>query len=88
MTDPELIPYWTSTGKDARALGFRPVAGTRFPFVAKPMPGWRGIVDCEVLDVRERELLRYVQARRRGWLNHGEPAPMARAGLQGSARRP
>ncbi|HEX7307867.1 SRPBCC domain-containing protein [Lentzea sp.] len=59
MTDPDLIPYWTSTGKGARAVGFRPVAGTRFQFVAKPMPGWRGIVDCEVLEVREQELLRY-----------------------------
>jgi len=59
MTDPDLIPYWTSTGKGARAVGFQPVAGNRFQFVAKPMPGWRGIVDCEVLEVRERELLRY-----------------------------
>jgi uncharacterized protein YndB with AHSA1/START domain len=59
MTDPDLIPYWTSTGKGARAVGFQPVAGNRFQFVAKPMPGWRGIVDCEVLEVRDRELLRY-----------------------------
>ena len=59
MTDPDLIPYWTSTGKGARAAGFLPVTGTRFQFVAKPMPGWRGIVDCEVLEVREHELLRY-----------------------------
>jgi uncharacterized protein YndB with AHSA1/START domain len=59
MTDPDLIPYWTSTGKGARAVGFEPVAGNRFQFVATPMPGWRGIVDCEVLEVRERELLRY-----------------------------
>ncbi|MGW3966625.1 SRPBCC family protein [Amycolatopsis sp. NPDC005003] len=59
MTDPELIPYWTSTGKGARAEGFEPVVGNRFRFVAKSMPGWRGIVDCEVLEVRERELLHY-----------------------------
>jgi uncharacterized protein YndB with AHSA1/START domain len=59
MTDPDLIPYWTSTGKGARAVGFQPVAGNRFQFVAKPMPGWRGIVECEVLEVRERELLHY-----------------------------
>ena len=62
MTDPDLIPYWTSTGKGARAVGFEPVAGTKFQFVAKPMPGWRGIVDCEVLEVRERELLHYTWA--------------------------
>ncbi|WAL68600.1 SRPBCC domain-containing protein [Amycolatopsis cynarae] len=59
VTDPALIPYWTSTGKGARAVGFEPVIGNRFQFVAKPMPGWRGIVDCEVLEVREQKLLRY-----------------------------
>ncbi|MFD9701703.1 SRPBCC domain-containing protein [Lentzea sp. NPDC059081] len=66
MTDPDLIPYWTSTGKGARAVGFRPVVGNRFQFVARPMPGWRGIVDCEVLEVRERELLRYTWVGARG----------------------
>jgi hypothetical protein len=35
------------------------VVGTKFRFVAKPMPGWRGIVDCEVLEVTAPELLRY-----------------------------
>jgi uncharacterized protein YndB with AHSA1/START domain len=59
LTAPDLIPHWTSTGQGARAVGFEPVAGNRFQFVAKPMPGWRGIVDCEVLQVREQELLRY-----------------------------
>ncbi|UOX92770.1 SRPBCC domain-containing protein [Amycolatopsis sp. FBCC-B4732] len=68
MTDPDLIPYWTSTGKGARAVGFEPEVGNHFRFVAKPMPGWRGIVDCEVLEVRERELLRYT------WVGaEGEP---------------
>ncbi|HEX8868037.1 MAG TPA: SRPBCC domain-containing protein [Lentzea sp.] len=59
LTDPDLIPHWTSTGQGARAVGFAPVAGNRFQFVAKPVPGWRGVVDCEVLEVREQELLRY-----------------------------
>ncbi|WUJ68209.1 SRPBCC domain-containing protein [Kribbella soli] len=59
MTDPDLIPYWTSTGQGARAVGFEPVVGNRFQFVAKPVPGWRGIVDCEVLEVREQDFLRY-----------------------------
>jgi uncharacterized protein YndB with AHSA1/START domain len=59
MTDPDLIPYWTSTGQGGRAVGFQPVVGNRFQLVAKPVPGWRGIVDCEVLEVREQELLRY-----------------------------
>jgi uncharacterized protein YndB with AHSA1/START domain len=59
VTDPDLIPHWTSTGKGARAVGFAPVVGNRFQFVAKPMPGWRGIVDCEVLEVRDQELLHH-----------------------------
>ena len=59
VTDPELIPRWTATGEGARPAGFAPVAGTRFQFVAKPRPGWRGIVDCEVLEAREPSLLRY-----------------------------
>jgi uncharacterized protein YndB with AHSA1/START domain len=59
VTDPELIPLWTATGQGARPVGFAPVAGTRFQFVAKPVPGWRGIIDCEVLEVREPSLLRY-----------------------------
>jgi uncharacterized protein YndB with AHSA1/START domain len=59
VTDPELIPLWTATGLGARPVGFAPVPGTRFQFVAKPVPGWRGIIDCEVLDVREPSLLRY-----------------------------
>jgi uncharacterized protein YndB with AHSA1/START domain len=59
VTDPELIPLWTSTGAGGRPVGFDPVAGTRFQFVATPRPGWNGIVDCEVLEVREPSLLRY-----------------------------
>jgi uncharacterized protein YndB with AHSA1/START domain len=59
LTDPELIPLWTATGQGGRPVGFAPIAGTRFQFVAKPQPGWRGIVDCEVLEAREPSLLRY-----------------------------
>jgi uncharacterized protein YndB with AHSA1/START domain len=59
VTDPDLIPLWTATGLGARPVGFAPVPGTRFQFVAKPVPGWRGILDCEVLEVREPSLLRY-----------------------------
>ena len=42
-----------------RPEGFAPVVGTRFKFVAKPQPGWRGFVECEVLEAREPSLLRY-----------------------------
>jgi uncharacterized protein YndB with AHSA1/START domain len=59
VTDPELIPRWTATGAGGRPEGFRPVVGTRFRFIAKPKPGWSGIVDCEVLEVAEPSLLRY-----------------------------
>jgi uncharacterized protein YndB with AHSA1/START domain len=59
LTDPALIPRWTSTGAGGRPEGFAPVVGTRFRFVAKPKPGWNGIVDCEVLEVDEPRLLRY-----------------------------
>ena len=59
LTDPALVPQWTSSGQGGRPVGFLPVVGAHFRFVAKPMPGWNGIVDCEVLEVREPTLLRY-----------------------------
>jgi uncharacterized protein YndB with AHSA1/START domain len=59
VTDPELIPRWTATGQGGRPVGFSTGVGTRFQFVAKPQPWWRGIVDCEVLEAREPSLLRY-----------------------------
>jgi len=59
VTDPALIPLWTATGAGGRPEGFTPVAGTRFRFVAKPKPGWNGVVDCEVLEVHEPSLLRF-----------------------------
>jgi len=59
VTEPDLVPQWTVTGRGARPVGFAPRVGARFQFVAKPVPGWRGIVDCEVLEVDEPHLLRY-----------------------------
>jgi uncharacterized protein YndB with AHSA1/START domain len=59
LTDPTLIPRWTSTGQGGRPVGFVPTVGARFQFVAKPMPGWSGVVHCEVLEVRAPSLLRY-----------------------------
>jgi uncharacterized protein YndB with AHSA1/START domain len=59
LTDPALIPLWTSTGAGGRPEGFVPVAGTKFRFIAKPKPGWNGIVDCQVLEVDAPRLLRY-----------------------------
>lgn len=54
LTEPALIALWAM-----RPEGFAAVVGNRSRFVAKPNPGWRGYVECEVLEVRERELLRY-----------------------------
>ncbi|HEV8549999.1 MAG TPA: SRPBCC domain-containing protein [Polyangiaceae bacterium] len=54
LTDPNLIALWAM-----RPEGFAAVVGNRSRFYAKPGPGWRGFVDCEVLEVREGELLRY-----------------------------
>jgi uncharacterized protein YndB with AHSA1/START domain len=59
LTDPDLIPLWTATGAGGRPEGFIPVVGTKFRLIAKPKPGWRGVVDCEVLEVNEPSLLRW-----------------------------
>jgi uncharacterized protein YndB with AHSA1/START domain len=52
LTDPTLIARWTKEG-------FSAVVGTKFRFVAKPQPWWRGFVECEVIEVRVPSLLRY-----------------------------
>jgi uncharacterized protein YndB with AHSA1/START domain len=59
LTDPELVPLWTSTGRGGRPEGFRAEVGTHFRFVGKPIPGWNGIVDCEVLAVEPPVMLRH-----------------------------
>jgi uncharacterized protein YndB with AHSA1/START domain len=59
LTDPALIPRWTATGAGGRPEGFAPAVGTKFRYVAKPKPGWSGIVECEVLEADEPKLLRY-----------------------------
>ena len=59
VTDPALIPLWTATGAGGRPEGFTPKVGTRFRLIAKPKPGWNGIVNCEVIEVNEPSLLRY-----------------------------
>ena len=59
VTDPALVPLWTATGQGGRPVGFSAVVGTQFQLVGKPVMGWRGIVDCELLEVREPTLLRY-----------------------------
>ena len=59
VTEPELVARWTVTGQGGRPVRFTPIVGSTFQLVAKPVPGWRGIVDCEVLEVDAPRLLRY-----------------------------
>lgn len=59
VTDPDLVPLWTSTGRGGRPVNFRPEVGTTFRFVGKPTPGWDGTVDCEVLELNAPSLFRY-----------------------------
>jgi uncharacterized protein YndB with AHSA1/START domain len=65
VTEPDLIPLWTATGAGARPKGFATEVGTEFQFIAKPKPGWSGIVDCVVREVDAPRLLRY------SWTDHG-----------------
>jgi uncharacterized protein YndB with AHSA1/START domain len=59
LTDPALVPLWTSTGQGGRPEGFKTEVGTKFKYIGRPFPGWDGIVRCEVLAVDEPALLRY-----------------------------
>jgi uncharacterized protein YndB with AHSA1/START domain len=57
LTDPDLVPRWTATGRGGRPVGFAAVVGQHFQFRGKPVPGWKGVVDCVVKDVRPGVLL-------------------------------
>jgi uncharacterized protein YndB with AHSA1/START domain len=60
LTDPELIPLWTTAGRGGRPEGFIPEAGTHFRYIATPIPPfWNGIVECDVLEIDPPRLLRY-----------------------------
>lgn len=54
LTDPALIGEWLMA-----CDGFAPVVGQHFTLRAKPMGDWNGIVECEVLEVKPPERLRY-----------------------------
>jgi uncharacterized protein YndB with AHSA1/START domain len=69
LSDPSLIPRWTATGRGAHTEGFEPTKGTHFRFVGKPVPGWDGVVRCEVLAVDAPRLLTYT------WANHTDDEP-------------
>ncbi len=53
LTDSKAIAKWLMEND------FIPEVGHRFQLRAKPQPGWSGIVNCEVLEVKEPERLTY-----------------------------
>jgi uncharacterized protein YndB with AHSA1/START domain len=53
LTEPPLLAAWLMEND------IRPVVGHRFTFRAPPVPGWDGVVHCEVLAVEAEKLLRY-----------------------------
>jgi uncharacterized protein YndB with AHSA1/START domain len=59
VTEPELVRLWTSTGRGGTPDGFSPEVGNKFRFIGKPVPGWDGVVYCEVLEADPPALLRY-----------------------------
>jgi uncharacterized protein YndB with AHSA1/START domain len=64
LTDPKLIGLWAM-----RPEGFAPVVGTRCRFVGKSGPGWRGFVECEVLEVNAPRTIMY------SWVGNDGEAP-------------
>jgi uncharacterized protein YndB with AHSA1/START domain len=59
LTDPDLVPQWTATGRGGRPEGFAAEVGRHFRYVGKPVPGWNGIVECEVLAVEPPVMLQH-----------------------------
>ena len=53
LTDSAELSQWLM------ANDFQPRLGNKFQFRAKPQPGWRGIVDCEVTEIDEPRRLSY-----------------------------
>jgi uncharacterized protein YndB with AHSA1/START domain len=62
MTDPTALADWVMP-----VDGFAPVVGQRFRFLSKPMPGWDGVINCQVLAVaaHERLVIRWQGSRMR-----------------------
>ncbi len=53
LTDPQQIGQWLM------ATDFKAVVGAKYEMRAKPMPGWRGLVEGEVLEVVPQRKLVY-----------------------------
>jgi len=60
LTEPELLARWLMPND------IRPVVGHRFTFRSQPMPGWDGVVQCEVREVEPSKRLTY------SWLGGSE----------------
>jgi len=54
LTEPAALAEWLMPVE-----GFEPVPGRRFRLRAAPMPGWDGVVNCEVLEVDAPRRLSY-----------------------------
>jgi uncharacterized protein YndB with AHSA1/START domain len=53
LTEPGLLAAWLMPND------IRPVVGHTFTFKTQAMPGWDGIVQCEILEAEPRKRLRY-----------------------------
>ena len=53
LTEGSLIKEWLMDND------FQPVVGHRFNFRLKPMPGWDGVIHCEVLVIEHHKKLSY-----------------------------
>jgi len=62
LTDPDALAEWVMP-----VDGFAPIVGQRFRFKARPMPGWDGVINCEVLTVEppQRLVIRWQGSRMR-----------------------
>jgi uncharacterized protein YndB with AHSA1/START domain len=65
LTDKAAISQWLMRTDD-----FEPRLGHKFRLTAKPMPGWRGWVDCEILELTPPRLISY------RWVGDENKAPM------------
>lgn len=53
LTDAQLVSSWLMVND------LKPIVGHKFTFRAQPMPGWDGLVQCEVLAADAPKLLKY-----------------------------
>jgi uncharacterized protein YndB with AHSA1/START domain len=53
LTTAELIGQWLMPND------FKPLMGHKFQFTSKPVPGWCGIVDCQVTEMVPNKRLSY-----------------------------